>query len=1277
MTFIRLRKFVLLPAVAATAVAGAGLWGQMRHTPLEASSHREAPLISADPLADNTDLYAFVSPDDASKVTIIANYIPFELPQGGPNYSTFGEGIRYEVHVKNNSATPGDDITYRFTFTRTNQDPDTFFNIRLNQQNLKTTYVCEKSIDGGATFFPIVATGVVPPNNIGPRSIEGGAGLAAPDYEALRTAAIANAMGGGGEQIYCGPADDPFFADLGAIFDLAGLRPGSATDGLSRKNCHTIALNIPIATLQKTGQAVTAASNILDPDYVIGVWASASRQQLQTFSASAGASGSGATYVQVSRIGMPLTNEVINPISSKDAWNAATPYAEAAITDDYLSNPELDLYMADNAPIAPAGPKTVTATYYGEYVSALNALRVQTKSLAGQPGFPAAGFDFRNGAAGLSALAGSSAVAGTALAPGAFGPYLLVAGKPRSVDVKPIFYTGVPNLVPYQLATGKTPLAAGSAAVNPLSAGKPFINNFLPLMAAGRTNPGGDMLRLNMAVPATPRTSPDFSNQGLLAAAKLGLTDSRFNTSAALQNIPNMDGFPNGRRLEDAVDQIELKAAGGLVLAAIGLWFDDFTLTSTSPVTPALGGQLAFTTGVETNDTTFRTSFPFVQTPWRGTGSASGPTNTITYPDLTVSTAMGVNAGTYNNITITSTGVASFNGPVQVNGVLTVQFGGVISTQGVLATSCLPITGPGSFILMPGATLRICNPDGIAASGASGAIQLTGSRSYSTDATYVYNGGEAQTSGTGLPSQIRALTVDNAAGLTLNNGGVSINQLLTLTNGNLNTTSSQMVTLLSNVTGGTALVVNTNGFVNGPATMQRAIEPSQNPGLGYRHYSSPMSNATLADIGNNTPGFSPIFNQAYNALGNTVTPFPNIFGYDESRVTSSANTVTAFDQGYFVPQASDAFGVLTGYTVNITASQTVDLMGTLNNGVVSRTGLTRGAQLQSGWHLLGNPYPSPIDFSQTSGVTRTNLDDAVYVFQSNGQYTGSYRSYINGFGDPQLVAMQGFFMRVSAGQTAGSLALNNNVRVTTFDLTHAFGRPAETRPMVKLRLQSSSPLIDETTVYFEQGATAGFDARFDAYKLPNSTGLNLSSIIPGDELSVNGLAPLAAVPVLVPLNVGLPVAGTYTLNAVDLLNFGGNAQVFLLDTQTGVRINLSQQPTYTFTTQVTSMPGRFVLSFGPAANPTATTTAALANMVQLFPNPAHASFTLLLPAEMGRAAVTACLFNQLGQLVTERSVSVTAAGASAQFTVSGLAPGVYSLRLTGGPVPVVKRVVVE
>ena len=253
--------------------------------------------------------------------------------------------------------------------------------------------------------------------------------------------------------------------DLGATFDLAGLRPNnSPRDGVGHYNVHSIAISVPIATVSKTGTNTPA--NILDGNYVIGVWASASRPTMRTLNATGGGYTEGPAYVQVSRLGMPLTNEVINPIGAKDAWNARSPYNEAAITDDYLSNPELGLYTDSRA--------------FGTVVPAVNNfLQIQTTSLNGAPGIPAGGFDFGNGHNGLAGLAGSGLVAGTALAPGAFGPYLLVPGKPRSVDIKPIFHTGVPNLPPYQLATGKTPLAAGNPTVNPLTAGKPFVNNFL------------------------------------------------------------------------------------------------------------------------------------------------------------------------------------------------------------------------------------------------------------------------------------------------------------------------------------------------------------------------------------------------------------------------------------------------------------------------------------------------------------------------------------------------------------------------------------------------------------------------------------------------------------------------------------------------------------------------------------------------------------------------------------------------------------------------------
>jgi len=542
-----------------------------------ASSHREAPLISNDPLADNTDLYAFRSPADSNKIVLIANYIPFEHPAGGPNWYTFGENIRYEIHIDNNTATTGDDIIYRFTFTKTNEDGSTFFNIRLGKQNVKTTYTCERSINGGTSFTAIVSNGVVPPPNIGPRSIEGGVGLGATDYNALMTAAIATASTG--EKVFCGPIDDPFFVDLGGAFDAGGFRTTGARDGLAKYNCHTIAIEVPIATLQKAGKTTAQATSILDPEFVIGVYANASRPAITTLSTDGTKPATSGAWIQVSRLGMPLTNEAVIAIGDKDKWNATSPSGDGQFIP-YFKNPELALYMDDSQ--------------FGGAVPGLAKLRIQKASLGA--------FDFRNGKPGLYPLKGSPAVAGTALDDAIFGTILLPDNQsPRAVDILPIFYTGVPNLRPYQLATGK--------GGNPLAAGKPFINNFLPTL--------GDYLRLNMAVPATPRNSADFSPLGIVQAAVLGLTDPRFNGSTALQNIPNMDGFPNGRRLEDDVTTIELQAVGGVALAAIGLWYDDYT-GSGSPVTPQLLNTITFKEGVGKNDTTFKTAFPFVQTPWRG-----------------------------------------------------------------------------------------------------------------------------------------------------------------------------------------------------------------------------------------------------------------------------------------------------------------------------------------------------------------------------------------------------------------------------------------------------------------------------------------------------------------------------------------------------------------------------------------------------------------------------------------------------------------------------------
>jgi hypothetical protein len=349
-------------------------------------------------------------------------------------------------------------------------------------------------------------------------------------------------------------------------------------------NVSTIAIQVPIATLIKKG-VFPRTQDILNSDFVIGVWASASRQKIRTLSK--GKESHSGDWVQVSRLGMPLTNEAVVPIGFKDYWNAITPYQELKDTllDNFFYNPELALYMDDSQ--------------FGGAVPAFKKLRIQRKSLGA--------FDFGFGKDGLFPLKGNPALNGTALDDKVFGTLLLPGpGKARSVDLWPIFHTGVPNFPPYQLATGK--------GGNPLAPGKPFINNFLPN--------GGDMLRLNMAVPPTRRTDNNFSSMGLIQAAVLGLTNPRYTRNRSVQFIPNMDGFPNGRRLEDDVTRIELQAVSGVALAAIGLWYDDFD--GKNPLSKGLLDVLTYSTGVEKNDAEFGYYFPYVAMPWAGDGKCGG-----------------------------------------------------------------------------------------------------------------------------------------------------------------------------------------------------------------------------------------------------------------------------------------------------------------------------------------------------------------------------------------------------------------------------------------------------------------------------------------------------------------------------------------------------------------------------------------------------------------------------------------------------------------------------
>jgi uncharacterized protein DUF4331 len=331
----------IVVALALTALALAiflVLWRVAGPTPASASSHAEAPLISQDPRADNTDLYAFVSPDDTSTVTIIANYIPLEQPASGPNFPTFDDSVLYEIRIDDNGD-GRDDLSYQFRFHTITRNPNTFlYNTgpisSLTDPNWNRPQYYDLSLvrykPNGHAMKPVtIAANVpVPPDNIGPRST--------PSYDALANAAVTNIPGGG--KVFAGQRDDPFFVDLGSIFDLAGLRPfnpfhliplaaGAGVDALRNDNVHSIVLQLPISSLVQI------------PNTTIGIYATASRQRRTILNDNGTKTGDG-PWVQVSRLGNPLINEVLIPLGKKDYWNSQEPENDSQFAT-YYTNPEL------------------------------------------------------------------------------------------------------------------------------------------------------------------------------------------------------------------------------------------------------------------------------------------------------------------------------------------------------------------------------------------------------------------------------------------------------------------------------------------------------------------------------------------------------------------------------------------------------------------------------------------------------------------------------------------------------------------------------------------------------------------------------------------------------------------------------------------------------------------------------------------------------------------------------------------------------------------------
>jgi hypothetical protein len=303
------------------------------------------------------------------------------------------------------------------------------------------------------------------------------------------------------------------------------------------------------------------------------------------------------------------------------------------------------------------------------------------------------------------------------------------------------------------------------------------------------------------------------------------------------------------------------------------------------------------------------------------------------------------------------------------------------------------------------------------------------------------------------------------------------------------------------------------------------------------------------------------------------------------------------------------------------------------------------------------------------------MDNAVYVFRSTGQYTGFYDSYVNGLGTlagGEIAAMQGFFVHVS--QAVPSFTFTDAARKTGY-ANPTYRRDANStggRPTLALALRpATGGDADQAFVYFETGATPAADAEFDATKLPNTSGLNLASSSGGGSYAVNGLPLLGAQPLVLPLTVGVPALGRYALAVDQLQNFAPGTTLYLRDALLGTLTPLAAGTTHAFDLTAFTAPGRFSIEFRPAGA-LATAAQLLEAQVQVFPNPATAAsgVTLAAPA---RASVE--LLNALGQQV--RPQQTVGAAATLHLPTTGLAAGLYVLRIRTAAGEVSRRLVVE
>lgn len=416
---------------------------------------------------------------------------------------------------------------------------------------------------------------------------------------------------------------------------------------------------------------------------------------------------------------------------------------------------------------------------------------------------------------------------------------------------------------------------------------------------------------------------------------------------------------------------------------------------------------------------------------------------------------------------------------------------------------------------------------------------------------------------------IKNLKIDNTAGVNLG-GALSLTDILLVSSGQFN--SGGNLTLVSSATQ-TALIDGAGlGSVTGDVTMERYLIA----GFGYKYFSPPVQNETV------------------NSFSSTVdlnAAFPNFYNYIEDQASSGFTSYT---------NPANPLYPLQGYAADFGAStvqKTVSMTGLVNNGTLSATLYNHNQLYTKGFNLVGNPYPSPINWDASSGLTRTNVDNAVYFFNSGtvSQYTGAYSTYINGVSSdgiagPVIASMQGFFVHVTDGSypVTGTLAMDNNIRVN--DLSPVFHKSMAVRmdaqrsvPRMLLRLSAGfsdhSNSSDPMVLYSNSGAKKTFDKERDAIKLMNIDELvpNLYAIgTDASKLVVKALEGLDST-IVIPLGIQTQRDGNVIFNLRNLENWPAGLNLYLTDALTGTNHDLQQNPVYTVNLKKGVVENRFSL----------------------------------------------------------------------------------------------------